>query len=257
MELNGNGTPTKWNGDDWEYYKTLMLNVFMENDLEDIVSSDTLVENATAEQIACHNKKQAKVKRIILSSLAIPLAHRVMKSESGTVMWNKLCEIHEGFSNPVIRQQRQRLMVNELWNTKLERGASASSHLQKLLDIRDKLAVQQYIVHDIDMVEIILESLPNSFEYNELKRTVRYATTTYTSDNLKELVMIAENKTKEVESRHSVYKNNAKGHYTTREHVKPNETTRRGLIMRRYVTSVRRLDILRNYVQRDQKVSTK
>ena len=175
----------------------------VENELDEIVSGKVSPQEAwTVEQSFDYKKKQAKIKRIILNSLAVPLAHRVMKSESGTVMWRNLCDIYEGQSNPVLMQQRQRQFVDKLWNTQMEKGSNASEHLQMLFDLRDKLQVLQYEVHDLDMVELILDSLPDSIEFNELKRTVRYTITPYSPEDLKELILIAEGRSKQTERRY-------------------------------------------------------
>ena len=61
MELNANGVPTQWNGNDWDYYKTLMLNVFVENELDEIVSGNVSPQESwTVGQSLDYKKNQAR-----------------------------------------------------------------------------------------------------------------------------------------------------------------------------------------------------
>ncbi|OWZ04118.1 hypothetical protein PHMEG_00024037 [Phytophthora megakarya] len=60
IELTSKGVPINWNGENWEYYKALMVSCFEEKDLERIATGDeVLVENADAKAQLEWKQKQA------------------------------------------------------------------------------------------------------------------------------------------------------------------------------------------------------
>jgi len=63
-------------------------------------------------------------------------------------------------------------------------------HLSKMFNIRTELQTLQYAVDDIDMVEMMLESLPAQTEFESLKSSIRYSadTTLFTPTKVRELI---------------------------------------------------------------------
>ncbi|GMF30294.1 unnamed protein product [Phytophthora fragariaefolia] len=68
MKYTSEGVPKNWNGKDWHTYKWAMMNVFKENDLNDIAVGDltlAMLATASAEIKEEFNKKQIKIMRMI------------------------------------------------------------------------------------------------------------------------------------------------------------------------------------------------
>ncbi|POM60266.1 Multidrug resistance protein ABC Superfamily [Phytophthora palmivora] len=115
------GVPVNWNGEHWDFYKALMMSLFEENDLEEIATG--------------------KAKE----------PDRVMRKVSGTEMWKTLEEMFEAPRN-------RTLFVHQLRHTRANRADDIVLHLGKMYDIRDRLATMKYAVHDVDMIDALLNS---------------------------------------------------------------------------------------------------
>ncbi|CAI5700441.1 unnamed protein product [Peronospora effusa] len=66
FKIGSSGTPVRWNGDDWTFYKHAMINAFEESLLDQIaIGKETLDDTWNAEQKGEFKKKQAKIKILI------------------------------------------------------------------------------------------------------------------------------------------------------------------------------------------------
>ncbi|KAF1316896.1 hypothetical protein FI667_g15114, partial [Globisporangium splendens] len=85
IELSTKGIPINWDGKNWEYYKAMMKATFGENELLEIATG-TLKEDQTWDdaRVAKFKCQQAKIFRLIMSSLNMNLADRFLNHRSGS-----------------------------------------------------------------------------------------------------------------------------------------------------------------------------
>ncbi|KAG2502613.1 hypothetical protein JM16_009733 [Phytophthora kernoviae] len=115
IELSSKGIPINWNDENWEYYKALMVSCFEEKDLENIASGEKVLGDEADEKVRLEWKqKQAQIRRIILGSVSLALAQRVMKMSSGTEMWISLLEYYEAPSNQILAVHKQSQLLHKL-----------------------------------------------------------------------------------------------------------------------------------------------
>ncbi|EGZ09845.1 hypothetical protein PHYSODRAFT_398483, partial [Phytophthora sojae] len=158
--------PINWNGENWEYYTALMVSCFEEKDLELMAFGEkTLKEDADDKARSEWKQKQTQIKWMVLGSVSPALAQRVMKKKTGTDMWKALLEYYEAPSNQVLAVHKQRQLLHKLWHTRAGKGEDMMLHIGKMMDIRDQLTALKYTVHDVDMVDALLNSLPQNDKY--------------------------------------------------------------------------------------------
>ncbi|OWY94816.1 hypothetical protein PHMEG_00035346 [Phytophthora megakarya] len=126
-----------------------MINAFEKSWLDEIVLGTT-TERDTEEENYDFKKKQAKIKILIRGSLSMRLAKQVMSKKTG--MWRELCSIYDGKMNSATKAQK--------------------IHLYKMFEMMEQLEDLEAPVNDLQMVDILLRSLPNQMCYNELRRKV-------------------------------------------------------------------------------------
>ncbi|RLN14257.1 hypothetical protein BBI17_004740 [Phytophthora kernoviae] len=115
IELSSKGVPINWNGENWEYYKALMVSCFEEKDLENIASGEKVLNDEANKKVRLEWKqKQAQIKRMILGPVSLALAQRVMKMSSGTEMWKSLLEYYEAPSNQILAVHKQSQLLHKL-----------------------------------------------------------------------------------------------------------------------------------------------
>ncbi|KAE9301123.1 hypothetical protein PF008_g22837 [Phytophthora fragariae] len=203
FKIGSSGTPINWNGDDWTFYKHAMLNAF-EKSLLDEIATGKATEDATWDQNKkdAFKKKQAKIKILIQGSLSMKLAKQVMSKKTGTEMWQELCTIYEGKKNPTMTAQKVYRLQGELHRTRLRANGDVRNHLYKLFEIKDKLEDLKSPVNDLQMVDLMLRSLPTQTCYNELRRKVFFSSdmSKYTPDMVREMILTAESRNKDWEN---------------------------------------------------------
>ncbi|GMF23949.1 unnamed protein product [Phytophthora fragariaefolia] len=182
MKYTSEEVPKNWNGKDWHTYKWAMMNVFKENDLKAIAVGDltlAMLATASAEKKEEFNKKQIKIMRMIGTS-APP------KSEA-------------------IKAYTIRRLENELWAMKLAPGGDANLHLCKMFNLKTELGDLQHGIADNTMVDMLLESLPEQVEFENLKSSIYYGAdpSVYTPKRVRELVLAAAARQKEFRSKQS------------------------------------------------------
>ena len=92
--------PKQWNGEDWGFYKHLMIAGFEEEDLDAIALGEG--DRSTLQTDAgrrWYEMSQIKLKRRILSLLSADLAPRVYGMSTGTEMWTYLLRYFDGRQN--------------------------------------------------------------------------------------------------------------------------------------------------------------
>ncbi|RLN10510.1 hypothetical protein BBJ28_00022498, partial [Nothophytophthora sp. Chile5] len=80
-----------------------------------------------------------------------------------------------------------------LWKTRAKKGDDMALHLEKMLSIKDRLALLHYTVHDIDMVDALLNSLPKVNKYEQLAQVIRFGVGGQQGpDEVRDLILVAE-----------------------------------------------------------------
>ncbi|KAG6574701.1 Integrase catalytic core protein [Phytophthora cinnamomi] len=184
----------------WDFYKALMMSLFEEDDVENIATGKAKPPDPSASESDKNEWKQnqATIKRLILSSVSLALAQRVMRQASGTEMWKKLEEIFEAPKNQNLFVHQQRQLAHQLRNTRAKREDDMNLHLGKMYDIRDRLATMKYAVHDLDMVDAILKSLPRHVKYQRLTEMITLTPgSAYSVDDVRDLILVAASQLKE------------------------------------------------------------
>ncbi|KAG6610457.1 Multidrug resistance protein ABC Superfamily [Phytophthora cinnamomi] len=200
LEVNAKGVPVNWNGEHWDFYKALMMSLFEEDDLENIATGKAKPPDSSASESDKNEWKQnqATIRRLILGSVSLALAQRVMRKASGTEMWKTLEESFEAPKNQTIFVHQQRQLVHQLRNTRAKREDDMNLHLGKMYDIRDRLATMKYAVHDLDMVNAILKSSPRHVKYQRLTEIITLTPgSAYSVDDVRDLVLVAASQLKE------------------------------------------------------------
>ncbi|KAG2939029.1 hypothetical protein PC115_g3349 [Phytophthora cactorum] len=108
--------------------------------------------------------------RMVGTSVPPDISHQIRDKTTGSEMWKALCDLYEGRANKAVMADRIRCLRNDLWHTKLSSGEDVNKHLSKIFNLRTELTSLQYTVEDIDMVEMLLESLPNQLEFENMKQ---------------------------------------------------------------------------------------
>ncbi|KAK1946165.1 Retrovirus-related Pol polyprotein from transposon TNT 1-94 [Phytophthora citrophthora] len=208
MKFTADGVPKNWNGKDWQAYKFAMQMVFREMDLSDVVEGTitrSMLSNADAE--AKFDKNQTKIMRLIGMSVTSEILHQIRDRTTGTEMWDALCDLFENKINKTVKAHTIRRLRDELWTMKFTSGGNMNLHMSKMFNIRTESQTLQYTVDDIDMVEMLLESLPNQVEFESLKSSIRYSadTSLFTPTKVRELIHAAA-------ARQNEFRNKGGGH---------------------------------------------
>lgn len=121
-----------------------------------------------------------------------------MRKASGTEMWKTLEEMFEAPTNKTLFVHQQRQLVHQVRSTRAKRDDDMNLHLGKLYDIRDRLATMKYTVHDVDMVDAMLKSLPRHVKYQRLTEMVTLTPgSSYSVDDVRDLILVAASQLKE------------------------------------------------------------
>ncbi|GMF53554.1 unnamed protein product, partial [Phytophthora fragariaefolia] len=195
FKIGSSGTPVRWDGGDWTFYKHAMQNAFEKNLLDGIAKGDETEDTAWDDvKKGEFKKKQAEIKILIQGSLSMRLAKQVMLKSTGTEMWQELVTTYEGKSNPAMTAQKVYRLQSELHRTNLRGKDDVRGHLYKLFDIKTQLEDLRAPVNDLQMVDRMLRSLPTAPCYNELRRKVLFSSNMakYTPDVVRELILTAE-----------------------------------------------------------------
>jgi hypothetical protein len=110
---------------------------------------------------------------------------RVQKLDNAAKIWAEICTIHEGKTELVQIDMRQRLH-----DMRCEEGGDTKTHLSKMLWICESLAGMGATIDDKDFYAIILGSLPESYRplLSSINATARINKKILTPDELINLI---------------------------------------------------------------------
>ncbi|KAE9107166.1 hypothetical protein PF005_g10736 [Phytophthora fragariae] len=174
-ETKTEGLPYGWDGKDWRRYKWIMRTIFREHDLLEIAEGKlTRAELTSQESEAAFDKKQCKIMRMIGTTLPSNRLQQVDHHETGTEMWAALCELYEKRQNAAIRESTILRLSEELKGLKCSAGGDVQAHVNKMFSLKTELASYGYDVNNINMKSMLLESLPDQYEFEQLRGAVKY-----------------------------------------------------------------------------------
>ncbi|OWY96519.1 LOW QUALITY PROTEIN: Multidrug resistance protein ABC transporter [Phytophthora megakarya] len=87
------------------------------------------------------------------------LAKQVMSKKTGTEMWSELCSIYDGKTNSATKKVYR--LNGDLHRIHLRANGDVRSHLYQMFEIKEQLKDLESPVNDLQMVDILLRSLPN------------------------------------------------------------------------------------------------
>ncbi|KAJ0397167.1 hypothetical protein ATCC90586_004623 [Pythium insidiosum] len=141
MKYHENGLPKNWDGKDWDTYKRAMTNFFAEQDLLD-----------TVEKKDQDAKKENKVRMYIDMSVPPSVAAQLREANTGSDMWETLCEVYETKKDAIRR------LRSELENMSFRLGGDMNLHLSQMFNKKRELEQLGFKVHDIEMIDLMLKT---------------------------------------------------------------------------------------------------
>ncbi|KAJ0404057.1 hypothetical protein P43SY_004312 [Pythium insidiosum] len=147
MKYHENGLPKNWDDKDWDTYKHAMTNFFAEQDLLD-----------TVEKKDQDAKKENKVRMYIDMSVPPSVAAQLREANTGSDMWETLCEVYETKKDAVLRAHKIRRLRSELENMSFRLGGDMNLHLSQMFNKKRELEQLGFKVHDIEMIDLMLKN---------------------------------------------------------------------------------------------------
>jgi transposase InsO family protein len=111
------------------------------------------------QQLAQHNKKDAKAKRIILEGVKDHIIPHLSGKKTAKEMWSAIIGLYQGTS-----EARKLVLRDKLRNIKMAKSESVVSYLTRFTQVKDELAGVGETVPDRDMVSFALLGFPKSWE---------------------------------------------------------------------------------------------
>ena len=126
---------------------------------------------------------------MIGTSVPPAILQQISDKKTGSEMWKALCDLCEGKKTEATKTYTICRLVNDIWQMNLRHGEDANVYLLRMFDIRTELASLNYTIEDMEMIEMMLESLPYQIDFESLKSSIRYGAdlTVYTSSKVREL----------------------------------------------------------------------
>ncbi|CEG49427.1 multidrug resistance protein abc superfamily [Plasmopara halstedii] len=158
---------------DWRQRKWLPRTTFKEYAIFDIAEGRLKRDQlSTAEGKIAFDRPQRKIQRMIASAIPPPRLQQVDHLETGTEMWAEVNEIYKRRMDSVIKESIIFRKCDELKELKCSPTGDVSIHLTKMFRIKSDLKSYGYDVKDINMRQIMLDSLPDLYEYEQLRGSV-------------------------------------------------------------------------------------
>jgi hypothetical protein len=118
-----------------------------------------LATPADPQQLAHHNKKDVKAKRIILEGVKNHIIPQLAGKKTTKEMWTTIIGLHQGTS-----EARKLVLGDKLRNIKMAKFELVVSYLTKFTQVKDELAGVGETVPDRDMVSFARLGFPKSWE---------------------------------------------------------------------------------------------
>ena len=135
-----------------------MTAILEENDLDDIVLNVTEEPTTNAGRLA-YKRKQGKARRVIYDSIREELMPNITSLKIAKECYDTLVNLYEKNA-----PNQKKVLKKRLQTLKLNKDESVGSFFSKIAQVRDQLIVIGIIVDDDDLVQTVVDGLPNSWE---------------------------------------------------------------------------------------------
>ncbi|KAI9906868.1 hypothetical protein PsorP6_016152 [Peronosclerospora sorghi] len=163
MKYHEYGLSKKWDDKDCDTYKRAMTNFFAKQDLIDSV-----------EKKESDTKKEHKVRMYIDMSVPPSVAAQLREANTGSDMWETLCELYETKKDAVLRAHKIRRLRSELENMSFRLGGDMNLHLDQMFNKKRELEQLEFKVHDTEMIDLMLKSLPHHSVFLSFKSVLKF-----------------------------------------------------------------------------------
>ncbi|CEG43007.1 FOG: Transposon-encoded proteins with TYA, reverse transcriptase, integrase domains in various combinations [Plasmopara halstedii] len=160
---------------DWRQRKWLLRTTFNEYEILDVAEGRLQIDKlSTAEGKIAFDRQQCKTQRMIASAMPPHRLQQVDHLETGTEMWTEVNEIYERRMDPETKESIILRKCDDLRQLKCSPTGDVSIHLATMFRIRSDLKSYGYDFKDINMRQMMLDSLPDLYEYEQLRGSVKY-----------------------------------------------------------------------------------
>lgn len=145
----------------FEIWNFQVVILFKANSLHKIVNGEEKYENLTKEdEKKSWLKRDAKAQRIIVSTIDKKVLTHIMKCETATEMYTKLCNIYRKDN-----EQQKCNLLQEFFNYTYERSSDISLHISKLENLAYRLNSLNQNIDEEMLISKILSTLPESYKH--------------------------------------------------------------------------------------------
>ena len=157
-------TDEKWSIDrldsqNWMTWKFQMRHLLLAKDLWGFVDgTETLEEDATAQQQADHRKKSQKALSTIVMAVSVSQLYLITSCDNPRQAWDAL---KNHFERDTLANKL--LLKKKYFRMEMKETASAEAHLKEMKELTDKLAAVGAPIAEEDQVVTLLGSLPKKY----------------------------------------------------------------------------------------------
>ena len=139
-------------------WKARLIAILEENDLNDLVFNTIEEPTSNAGRIA-FKKKQVKARRIIYDSVKETLMPTITPLKTAKECFDNLTNLYENKA-----PSQKRVLKKRLRTLKMNKDEGVGPFFTKIAQVRDQLTAIGITVDDDDLVQIVFDGLPNSWE---------------------------------------------------------------------------------------------
>ena len=139
-------------------WKARRIIILEENDLNDLVFNTIEESTSNAARIA-FKKKQAKARRIIYDSVKETLMPTITPLKTAKECFDTLTNLYE---KKALSQKR--VLKKRLQTLKMNKDEGVGLFFTKIAQVRDQLTAIGITVDDDDLIQTVVNGLPNSWE---------------------------------------------------------------------------------------------
>ena len=142
----------------FNYWKARLTAILDENDLDDIVFNVTKEPTTNPGRLS-YKRKQGKARRVIYDSIREELMPNITALKTVKECYDTLVNLYEKKA-----PRQKRVLKKRLRTLKLSKDESVGSFFTKIKQVRDQLLAIGVTVDDDDLVQTVVDGLPNSWE---------------------------------------------------------------------------------------------
>ena len=104
--------------------------------------------------------------------------------QKGSDIWEQVEEIYEKKSSEGLIARMIRKLTEEMKAVEYRAGSNIGDHLTRFFIIRRQLKVYKYEVHDVNMIQYMVNSLPSEERFRTVRVITITPSATYTPDQV-------------------------------------------------------------------------